>query len=382
MAKRKRLSPAQNSYLSPSAGRTGLGGPGALSSPPIAQVASEAAAEGALQELTSVLENARAKGLLVEEIPLDAIDETHLVRDRLEQDEEEMAALAGSLRARGQQTPIEVVALDGHAAGKTHGLISGWRRLTAMRRLSAQTNDPAVATIKALVIQPESAEEAYVAMVEENEIRVNLSHYERARIAVRALREGVYTSQKYALQSLFANATRAKRSKIGSFVTLVEALDSELRFPTAIREKLGLGLARAFAQSPDFAREVAQALRDQPCADAEEEQALLSELLAAHEAGGTGGDSGEDTAPAPSAGPTPAAAPTQAPTADRPALTPRVRSLDPADQIGEGERVSMPAGAGVYLGFTPSHQRIELTGPGVDTALMADLKAWLRQRGR
>ncbi len=119
---------------------------------------------------------------------------------------------------------------------------------------------------------------------------------------------------------------------------------------------------------------MAQALRDQPCADAEEEQALLSELLAAHEAGDTGGDSGVDTAPAPSAGPTP--------TADRPALTPRVRSLDPADQIGEGERVSMPAGAGVYLGFTPSHQRIELTGPGVDTALMADLKAWLRQRGR
>ena len=372
MAKRKRLSPAQNSYLSPSVGRTGLVGPGTLSSsPPIAKVASEAATEGALQELTSVLENARAKGLLVEEIGLNSIDETHLVRDRLEQDEEEMTALVGSLRVRGQQTPIEVVALGDGATNKTYGLISGWRRLTAMRRLYSETNDPAFATIKALVIQPESAEEAYVAMVEENEIRVNLSHYERARIAVRALGEGIYTSQKYALQSLFANATRTKRSKIGSFVILVEALDAELQFPTAIPEKLGLGLARAFSQSPEFSQEVARTLREKNCSDAEGEQLLLSNLLAAHEAGGSAEVTETNSGPV-----EPVASVSES-------LTPtsRARRFNSNEPIEDGAQMSMPVSSRNNLDFTVSHQRIELTGPGVDTALVADLKAWLRQRG-
>lgn len=447
MAKRKRLSPAQDSYLSPAEGaRPGTGGPAALSAPPIAQVASDAAAEGALQELTTVLETARAKGLMVEEIALSAIDETHLVRDRLEQDEEEMAGLIGSLQARGQQTPIEVVALGAEAPpGKTHGLISGWRRLTALRRLSAQTNDPAFATIKALVIRPDSAEAAYVAMVEENEIRVNLSHYERARIAVRALREGVYSSQKYALQSLFANATRAKRSKIGSFVTLVEALDEVLRYPTAIREKLGLGLVRAFGQDPGFAAEVAQALREQPCHSAEDELARLNDLLQAHtqvSAQASAQSSSEASAQAPVApavSDAPDAAVIPAPTAEaqnsaqasaqnsaRPDPTPDttaptdVVAADPvladaiptddgpvapaetaalqdvpgipqrhmprarsaADVIPEGERVTTPAAVGVRLGFTPSQNRIELTGQGVDQLLMEELKAWLRHRDR
>ncbi|MFV1462731.1 MULTISPECIES: ParB N-terminal domain-containing protein [unclassified Phaeobacter] len=375
MAKRKRLSPAQPTYLSTAPeNKSALGGPGSLSAPPIAQVASEAATEGALQELTAVLETARAKGLMIEEIALGAIDETHLVRDRLEQDEEEMGALVGSLRARGQQTPIEVVALGAQApAGKTHGLISGWRRLTAMRRLYAESNDPAFATIKALVIQPDGAEGAYVAMVEENEIRVNLSHYERARIAVRALREGVYSSQKYALQSLFANATRAKRSKIGSFVTLVEALDEELLFPTAIREKLGLGLARAFVQDPGFADAVVAALRATARPTAEAEQALLSQLLEAHE--------GSEIAPADPPEATPAPVPSSAPgSSPGPSPVPRVRSLDPADSIGAHERVSVQAAAGVRLGFTPGQQRIELTGTAVDSTLMEDLKAWLRHR--
>ncbi|MFS4583708.1 ParB/RepB/Spo0J family partition protein [Phaeobacter sp. C3_T13_0] len=373
MAKRKRLSPAQPTYLSTAPeSKSALGGPGTLSAPPIAQVASEAASEGALQELTAVLETARAKGLMIEEIPLSAIDETHLVRDRLEQDEEEMGALVGSLRSRGQQTPIEVVQLGAEAAGgKTHGLISGWRRLTAMRRLFAETNDPAFATVKALVIHPDGAEGAYVAMVEENEIRVNLSHYERARIAVRALREGVYSSQKYALQSLFANATRAKRSKIGSFVTLVEALDEDLLFPTAIREKLGLGLVRAFAQDPGFATEVVTALRATPRSGPEEEQALLSQLLAVH-------DGAVEQASVPDEAGTPAPTP-QTSTPD-PAPAPRVRSLDPADSIGADERVSLQAAAGVRLGFTPGQQRIELTGTAVDSTLMEDLKAWLRSR--
>ncbi|WP_238705121.1 ParB/RepB/Spo0J family partition protein [Parasedimentitalea marina] len=170
--------------------KSALGAPLATAAP-IAQVASDAAAQAALSELSAVLETARADGRLIERIALEQIDETHLVRDRLEQDEDEMGALMASLRARGQQTPIELVTLTDRPDGKTHGLISGWRLLCALRRLYEQTSESEFASIKALVIQPETAQDAYVAMVEENEIRVNLSHYERARIAVRALREGL-----------------------------------------------------------------------------------------------------------------------------------------------------------------------------------------------
>ena len=376
MAKRKRLTPAQPTYLSGNE-KAGASAPGPLSmgAAPIAQVASDTSASAALEELSGVLERARTKGLMIEELPLDGVDETYLVRDRIVQGEDDMQGLMESLKARGQHTPIEVVKREDAHCEKTHGLISGWRRLTALRRLYEETSDPKFATIKALVVRPESAADAYLAMVEENEIRVNLSHYERARIAVQALAEGVYPDQRKALLGLFQNVPRAKRSKIASFVTLVEALDDVLRYPTAIPEKLGLGLARAFAQTPQFAQEVAQKLRERPCVDAEGEQALLSDLLAAHEQSGIA-----DVTETPPAGSDPEETPQIPPTSDSPTLMPQVRSLDPVDQNEDSERGSMPVSTGVHLDYSPSHQRIELTGPGVDTALLTALKDWLRQR--
>ena len=48
-------------------------------------------------------------------------------------------------------------------------------------------------------------EDAYVAMVEENEIRVGLSFYERARIAAKSVEAGVYPDDRAALRALFAD---------------------------------------------------------------------------------------------------------------------------------------------------------------------------------
>ncbi|MEX0301558.1 MAG: ParB N-terminal domain-containing protein, partial [Leisingera sp.] len=156
MAKRKRLSPAQADYLAAApAAKPALGSAASVGAAPIAQVASDASAQAALQELSGVLETARAKGLMIEELPLDRIDENHLVRDRIEQDEEELTSLIESIRARGQQTPAEVVPLEDAFGPRTHGLISGWRRLTALRRLYEETSDPQFATLKALVIKPD-----------------------------------------------------------------------------------------------------------------------------------------------------------------------------------------------------------------------------------
>jgi ParB family chromosome partitioning protein len=359
MAKRKRLTPAQPTYLTAAPETKSTLGVPLATAAPIAQVASDAAAQAALSELSAVLERARADGRLIERIALAQIDESHLVRDRLEQDEDEMASLMASLRARGQQAPIEVVALADRPDGKTYGLISGWRRLSALNRLYTETSEPEFSSIKALVIQPETAQDAYVAMVEENEIRVNLSHYERARITVRALREGVYPNQKMALQGLFGNATRAKRSKIGSFVALVEALDAVLMFPVTINEKLGLSLVREITRDQGFTASLISHLRagtrDTPVA----ELRILSAAVTAAEYTALTRRSEADTSPSMSV-----------------ATGPKVRDPLPT----KDERINTQVVPGLRLGYTLGQHRIELSGAGVDEALIQELRTWLRQR--
>ena len=73
------------------------------------------------------MRRARAEGRLVERLPLAAVETDHLLRDRIETDEEEMGHLVASIQAHGQRTPIEVTEL---APGR-YGLISGWRRIKA-----------------------------------------------------------------------------------------------------------------------------------------------------------------------------------------------------------------------------------------------------------
>ena len=73
MAKRKRLSAAQTDYLPPQSGETrGALSPatGLAADPPIAQVAREAAATAALQEVAAELSTARAEGRLIQSLPL------------------------------------------------------------------------------------------------------------------------------------------------------------------------------------------------------------------------------------------------------------------------------------------------------------------------
>ena len=88
---------------------------------------------------------ARALGRMVVTVPLSDVVLDHLVRDRMALDEGEMEALKASLRARGQQTPVELTDLG----GGRYGLISGWRRLTALRRLHAESGEDRFAEIQA-----------------------------------------------------------------------------------------------------------------------------------------------------------------------------------------------------------------------------------------
>ncbi len=354
MAKRKRLTPAQPTYLDGPALNQRAPETKAMpfSSAPIAQVAGEAAATAALTEVVQELHSARAEGRMIELLPLDAIDDRHLVRDRLEQNEDEMTALVDSLRARGQQMPIEVVALPAPAGGRSYGLISGWRRLTALRRLFRETGDAKFSTVRAMIITPDTAQDAYVAMVEENEIRVNLSHYERARIAVRAMKEGVYPTQKAALQGLFGNATRSKRSKIGTFIQLVEAFDAVLYFPSAISEKLGLALAREMGRDAGYAEALKTRLQNTPRDSAEAEMQILSDSLAK-------------------------LARPPAPPAD-PSIPPRPRLRQASPETTTGERIVTRVTTGIEMRFTPDQGRLELVGDGVSERLAEALQDWLR----
>ena len=262
MAKRRRLDPTSpmDIALAKQAGETVRSAP-----PPIAQVTGEAAAVAAAQDALSAVETARAEGRLVITIPIAGIARDHLTRDRLMANDEDMEALKASIKAHGQRTPIEVVEL----AGGLFGLISGWRRLAALEALGETE-------VKALIRTPKDAGAAYVAMVEENEIRVGLSYYERARIAVMAASRGAFEDVEAALSSLYGSASRAKRSKIRSFVSLHEALGDLLQFPAAIPERLGLALVGAIKAGKGKA--LRTALRS-PAATPEAEAAALARAL-------------------------------------------------------------------------------------------------------
>ncbi|WP_339773083.1 ParB N-terminal domain-containing protein [uncultured Pseudosulfitobacter sp.] len=274
MAKRKRLAPPIAPYQDPGP----AAGTPAKRTAPIADVAADAATSAALSELSQTLQSARDQGRMILSLPLDAVQSDYLLRDRRVVDDDEMDALIASISARGQQTPIEVVALeDGR-----YGLISGWRRLQALRRLQGPDGS-GPQTVLALLRVPEQASDAYVAMVEENEIRVGISFYERARIVRMSAMNGVFDSEKQALREMFGAASRSKRSKIGSFVRLHAELDRVLKFPEAIGERLGLALVQRFDKDPQAAAQLrtdlreAQAVREIDTVEAE--QAFLQAAL-------------------------------------------------------------------------------------------------------
>lgn len=186
---------------------------------------------------------AQNEGRVVAELPLTAIVLDHLMRDRLVVDADEIEELKASIRTNGLRLPIEVVALP---EGR-YGLISGWRRVTAMQDLHrADPNLPA--TIKAFLRPGHEAGALYTAMVEENELRAQITPYERGRIAVMAAQQGAFSDTDTAIETIFATASKAKRSKIRSFAAVHDTLGEALRFPAELSERNGLRLAHALRE--------------------------------------------------------------------------------------------------------------------------------------
>lgn len=339
MAKRKRLTPANPEFLGGAPETKSMAPLGGMRAP-IADVASEASATAALERLSHEMQTARQSGRLISALPLSQINLDYLVRDRIAQDDDDMVALVSSVRERGQQTPIEVVSLG----QGSYGLISGWCRCAALKLLQAEgTGD---GTVLAIERRPDDASEAYLAMVEENEIRVGLSHFERARIATKAVEQGVFETEKQALLELFSNASRAKRSKIRSFITVVHALDGVLRFPQSLGERVGLQLAAGLDRDPKLSVQLHKALQQEDPKTAEVELACISSILA---------QSGK-----PNVAPAPTAQALKAPV--------------PPKQVGYSERAVRP---GLQVRVHKADGRVELSGSALTQDLRSRLLLWL-----
>lgn len=264
---------------------------GALGAAPIAQIASDSMAEQK-REIDRLREEAmaaradagrmieaEARGLLLTDVDLRDIDVDYLSRDRLPAAVEDDAwrALRNSIQAHGQRTPIELAPI---LEGRTpYGLIAGYRRIAALQRLWEETGDPRWRTVRAIVRTPTTLGQAFLCMVEENEIRQNLGFFERGRICLRAVEQGAFPSTEAAVEALFSAASPAKRSKVRSFVLLVEELGDLLQHPRDLGERLGLRLAMAIKAGQGGALRRLVGEHGAIVASPEHEQALLARCL-------------------------------------------------------------------------------------------------------
>lgn len=291
MAKRKRLEAPGSEELAdleadfaakPLPGRMGLGAP-------IAQIAGEIARVAEpldIDKRVSIAQNsvdaeawrqAVGQGRVISDLALDLIELHYIMRDRILVEASELEELKTSIRTHGMRLPIEVVAME----NGRYGLISGWRRVTVLHQL--QEEDPAAwATVKAIIRPPYEAAELYTAMVEENELRSQVTPYERGRIAVIAASQGAFADTDSAIDTIFAAASKAKRSKIRSFAFVHDELGDMLKFPTDLSERNGLRLAYALREG--YGQQMRSALFGTKAMGPAMEWAVLEPIVVAAEA--------------------------------------------------------------------------------------------------
>jgi ParB family chromosome partitioning protein len=252
---------------------------------PIAQVAAEAA--GSFEPGTpeqrrdeaqaAAYRVAEEQGRVILKIELDQIEPMSMQRDRTVLDKDALEELEYSINLHGVRLPVEVYEIKGARGGKRYGLLSGYRRVIAQQNLFARSGNEKLARINAVVRDPDQMGGAFVAMVEENEIRQDLSHYERGRISAIAAQQGAFHNTEEAVAEMFAAASKAKRSKIRSFAMIFEELGDVLQFPEGLREKDGLRLAQGLRAGAEA--RLREVLGTGQGRDAKSEWALIEAVL-------------------------------------------------------------------------------------------------------
>ena len=265
--------------------------PPARALPPIAQVAGTAARTPNAPSTpdaqdAALWREAEGEGRVIRRIDVNLIETDWIARDRAVIDANEMAELVASIRAGGLRLPVEVAPID----GGRFGLISGYRRVLAMRE-AGETTVPAIVREA-----PGDLAKSYAEMVEENEVRAQLSAYERGRIAVIAAAQGAYADVPASILGLFPGASHAKRSKIKAFAAIHEELGDLMRFGPAMPERLGLNVAAALKAGQGSA--LRAALEEAGAATPEAEAAALDRAMrAGTPKRSTGSARGEELAP-------------------------------------------------------------------------------------
>ncbi|WP_168219845.1 ParB/RepB/Spo0J family partition protein [Pseudotabrizicola formosa] len=163
-------------------------------------------------------------------IPLDQIDAHALPRDRRVIAEEDITTLADSIRDSGLRQPIEVYTLSTSKPPFTYGLISGFRRLTAVQRLGHDK-------VQAFVRSPETYDQAFAEMVGENEIRVQISPWEKARLVLTAVQGLYYPTPDAAIEALYPMLSRQSHYRMRGHVDVVQVFDKLLQTPERLTSR-------------------------------------------------------------------------------------------------------------------------------------------------
>jgi ParB family chromosome partitioning protein len=212
---------------------------------------------------------------VIQLIPLHAIDETTLPRDRTGLDPDALLELRLSIAASGLRMPVELFPHP-HDPDR-YGLLSGFRRLHAFRDLLELTGQEKYAAIPALLRPAAALATQLAAVIEENEIRADLSAYERGRIAWSAVRMSLFPTIEEAVEKLYPNANRDKRRQLRALAHLAEELDGELTHPEAFSLRQCLRLAAAVSRG--YADLIRHALGESRLTTAEAQWLVLLPIL-------------------------------------------------------------------------------------------------------
>jgi ParB family chromosome partitioning protein len=172
------------------------------------------------------------------EIPLSDIDTDALPRDRTLIDAALMAELEQSVASMGLRQPVEVWELRSPRPPFRYGLISGFRRLSACKALGQ-------ATVPAFLRTPASIPQAMAEMIAENEVRAQITPWEKGRLILAAVEEGHFDSSDAAVAALYPAQSRQTRGRLRSFALVVEALERHLSTPEGLTTRQMERLAAA-----------------------------------------------------------------------------------------------------------------------------------------
>lgn len=158
-------------------------------------------------------------------LPVDQIDPDIMPRDRLGAEPDALDELMRSIEAIGLRHPIEVFAIEPDETYRLpYGLISGWRRLMAFRRLGRPT-------IPCIACVPADIPAALAAMVAENEVRAPISPWEKGSFLLRLVSSGQFADAAAAVDALYPSSTRQARARLRSFAGVVDAFAHDLHTP-------------------------------------------------------------------------------------------------------------------------------------------------------